>query len=186
MTVEHKLTVETVDIDSIFPHPKNANIGNVDAIKESIETNGVYRPVVVSRLSKRILAGNHTYKAMRELKYRAIDVVFLDGLTPDDEIRIMLADNRVAQLGSMDVVGMVELLDVLRESSDLTGTGWDDAAYDAMVASLQPEQDDLPKEPEDLEPPEYTVVVSCDDAQHQLVVLEQVRELGFTAKPVIK
>ncbi len=187
MAVEHELTVETVDIDSVFPHPRNANIGNVTEIKKSIEVNGVYRPIVVSRASKRILAGNHTFTALRELGARTVQVIFLENLSPEDEVRIMLADNRVAQLSSMDVVGMVDLLEILRQSNGtLDGTGWDDAAFDAMVLSLQPDVEDAEDEPEKFGEVEYTVVVSCTDAEHQLYVLEAVRELGLSAKPAIK
>lgn len=186
MAIEHTLEVEQVDIDSIFLHPQNANIGNVEAIKESITVNGVFAPILVSRTSKRIVAGNHTYKALRELGSRVAQVVFLENLSPEDEIRVMLAANRTAQLGSTDIAGMVDLLDILREDGDLSGTGWDDMAYDAMVLSLQPAEEQVDDPANDFSPPEYTVVVACTDAEHQITVLEQLRDLGLSVKPAIK
>ena len=87
-----------VDMDRVHPHPDNPrNESDTDAIRESIETNGLYRPIY-ARTDGTILAGNHTYAAALELgahphpRRPSRDV--------DDERanRIMLIDNRAADL----------------------------------------------------------------------------------------
>lgn len=123
------LTVEYVPVGEIQPHPSNARQGDVGAIHQSIETNGVYRPLIVQRGTGFILAGNHTYRAMTQQGAVVVPVVWRD---VDDETarRIMLADNRTADLGDYDNHA---LLDLLQSLPDLDGTGYDGDDLDALL-----------------------------------------------------
>jgi ParB/Sulfiredoxin domain len=60
-------TTEYVPIDDLVPFPGNPRRGNVAAIKQSLEENGQYRPIVVRRQTREVLAGNHTLQAAKEL-----------------------------------------------------------------------------------------------------------------------
>jgi ParB-like nuclease domain len=42
------------------PYPGNPRRGDLEAIKDSLERNGQYRPIVVNRRTMEVLAGNHT------------------------------------------------------------------------------------------------------------------------------
>ena len=66
------------DVDSVKPHPKNARRGDVAAIAESMRVNGVYRPVIAQRKTGYILAGNHTWAAMRQAGCAQVPVVLVD------------------------------------------------------------------------------------------------------------
>lgn len=114
-----------VDIDSVCQHPANYNNGDLDAITASIETNGMYRPLYVQASTGQILAGNHTWAACKALGATLVPVVTLD---VDDHTakRIMLADNRTADLGVYDDGLLLTLLTSLNESAGLIGTGYDD------------------------------------------------------------
>ena len=127
-----ELTVEYVPVGEIQPHPANARQGDVGAIHQSIETNGVYRPLIVQKGTGFILAGNHTYRAMAQQGAVVVPVVWRD---VDDETarRIMLADNRTADLGDYDNQA---LLDLLQGLPDLVGTGYDDDDLDAITHLL--------------------------------------------------
>jgi ParB-like chromosome segregation protein Spo0J len=119
--VGHDLKVETVAIDVIDTHPDNPRRGNVDAIAESLETTGQYRPLIVSGETNYVLAGNHTLLAARKLGWGHIQVVFLSDLTPEAERRILAVDNRTADLGTYDDAALIALLESL---DDLGGTGY--------------------------------------------------------------
>jgi hypothetical protein len=115
-------------IERLAPHPRNARMGDTDAIGESIRVNKVYRPLIVQRSSGYVLAGNHTYAALMEAGAEQAPVVFLD---VDDEaaLRIMLADNRTADLGRYDDGLMLELLRSMEQTdASLIGTGYDSDA----------------------------------------------------------
>lgn len=119
--VGHDLIAETVPIDLITTHPDNPRQGNVDAIAESLETTGQYRPLIVSAATNYVLAGNHTLLAARKLGWGHIQVIFLHHLTPEAERRILAVDNRSADLGTYDDAALIALLESLE---DLGGTGY--------------------------------------------------------------
>jgi hypothetical protein len=129
-TPAHKLTTKNRKVDDLRPHPRNARNGDTDEIAQSLATNGQYRPIVTTT-DGTILAGNHTYAAAVELGWPTISCVVLD-LDPlsDEAIRIMLADNRTADLGRYDDA---LLLDLLRELPALEGTGYDQQAVNDLA-----------------------------------------------------
>lgn len=140
----HDLTTRTVPIADLRPHPRNARNGDTDAIATSLRVNGQYRPIVTAS-DGTILAGNHTYMAAMELGWDSIAVVTLD-LDPDsaDAYRVMLADNRTADLGTYDDSLLLHLLAALDD--DLLGTGY----TESDLLDLLP--DDTPLDLDDDEP----------------------------------
>ena len=135
MTSTHDLATRLIDIETLRPHPHNPRNGDVDAIADSLLTNGQYRPIVVARGGV-ILAGNHTYAAACQLGWTQLHVVQLD-LDPDsaEALRIMAADNRTAELGGYDEGLLTQLLAGLAELDDgLTGTGYSDRDLARLLA----------------------------------------------------
>jgi hypothetical protein len=116
------LTIERVPWADLKPHTANARNGDVDAIAESVVENGVYRPIVCAK-DGTILAGHHLYYALGQLGDRPeVDIVRLDvdpGST--EATKIMIADNRTADLGGYDD-GL--LLALLQSLDDTAGTGY--------------------------------------------------------------
>lgn len=117
---------------------RNPRVGNVDAIAQSLRRNGQYRPITVNRGSltgrpAEVLAGNHTLKAARSLGWQTIAVTWVD---VDDEAatRIVLADNRTADLGEYDTRELGTLL--LDLDGDLEGTGYEPWDYDSILSDL--------------------------------------------------
>lgn len=126
------LTTTWADITQLRPHPKNARNGDVDMIAESLVVNGQYRPIVIAR-DGTILAGNHTYMAAMGLGWKNIAVVMLD-VDPMEPaaLRVMLTDNRTADLGNYDDGLLVELLNSLDATDGLIGTGYIEADLNAL------------------------------------------------------
>lgn len=135
MTPTHNLTTTHTPITTLTPHPHNPRNGNTEAIQESLRTNGQYKPIVATT-DGTILAGNHTYAAAMELGWDHLDVVTLD-LDPssDEAHRIMLADNRIADLGRYDTGLLLELLDTLPEPT--LGTGYEDRDLESLVRQTE-------------------------------------------------
>lgn len=119
--VNHQLTIEYVDPHSLVRHPENARRGKVDLIAESVVKTGQYRPLIVSRATRHVVAGNHLWEAGINLGLTEMPVTFLDDLSPEAERRILLVDNRSADLGTYDEEALVALLESLAE---LDGTGY--------------------------------------------------------------
>lgn len=125
-------TTETVDINSVFPYPMNARQGDIGMISESLRQNGQYRPIVVNRADNSILVGNHTWKAAKMLGWKNIAVTFVD-VDEETAARIVLADNKTADLGSYD---HVELAEMLRGIDTFDGTGYDGDDLDDLMREV--------------------------------------------------
>lgn len=124
--------VERVDIDLLVPYPNNAREGDVGAISESLRVNGQYRPIVVNRRDNTILVGNHTWKAAKALGWKEIGVAWVDA----DEVqakKIVLADNRTAELGQYDEKA---LLDLIMSVGSLEGIGYDGDDVDQLISAV--------------------------------------------------
>lgn len=114
-----------VPVTELTPHPKNVRQGDVGAITESLKQHGQYRPIVVQKSTGHILAGNHTYKAAKALKWKEIAATFVD-CDDDQATRILLMDNRANDLASYDDGALAEMLKQLMDTEQqLAGTGFD-------------------------------------------------------------
>lgn len=138
------LETKHFDVDDLRPHPQNPNRGDVDAISTSLEEFEQYRGIVVNHEGT-ILAGHHVWRAAQQLGRKQIraDVVQADA---DESLRILLADNRLAERG--DGYDLDRLLAALQTTDNLDGTGYDDDYVAALQESLAgpPELDDLEDE----------------------------------------
>lgn len=130
--------IENVALGNLNPYPNNPRKGNVELIAESLKTYGQYKPITVNKRNQQILAGNHTYRAAQHLGWETIDVVYVD---VDDSVaaKIVAIDNRTSDMGEYD---KQVLADLLKNVSDLAGTGYTTQEYDDLLASIQ--EADLP------------------------------------------
>ena len=124
---------QLVSMDTLKEYSKNPRKGNVAAIVESLRENKQYRPIVVQQNSKKILAGNHTFKAAKELGWKEIAVVMVD-VTDEEAMRIMLADNRTNDLAEYDNTMLAELLESL---PTVVGTGYSQADLDLITTAVE-------------------------------------------------
>jgi 3'-phosphoadenosine 5'-phosphosulfate sulfotransferase (PAPS reductase)/FAD synthetase len=123
---------ELVPIDTIQPHPRNVNQGDVGAVIESIRHNRFYGAVLVQRSRNWIIAGKHRWLAAKECGLLTVPVIWAD-VDDEEAVRIMLADNRTTRLGFDDPAALAELLQSL---PSLEGTGYDAEALDELLADL--------------------------------------------------
>ena len=156
MTTQRIGTPRTLPPGELTPFHKNPRRGNVPAIAESLATNGQFRPIVVNAGThtgrpNEVLAGNHTLLAalMLEEEGRGLDGgldCYVVDVTDREAERIVLADNRTADLGSYDDDGLLDLLESLGD--DLSGTGYadDDVQMLRDIADAAPSLDDLADE----------------------------------------
>ena len=133
-----------VPVDEVQPHPNNWNNGDTEAIAESIEVNGMYRPLYAQRSTRYIVAGNHTWYACKSLDAERVPVIWLD-IDNTAATRILIADNRIASLARPDTAALVALLASLAETDlGLHGTGYipDDLEQLTAIADLEPGYDE--------------------------------------------
>lgn len=125
-------TPQQHNVNELSYFHSNPRIGDTEAIAASLRSNGAYKPIVVNKGThtgrpNEVLAGNHTLKAHQllveqgETQYETIATWVVD-VTNEQANRIVLADNRTADLGSYDNENLLLLLQEIGD--DLDGTGY--------------------------------------------------------------
>jgi hypothetical protein len=138
------LETVTVPIGDLHPYYRNPRQGDVGAISESLKHLGQYRTIVVNRgtLTGRpneILAGNHTHQAAVHLKWKEIDVDYVD-VDEETAARIVAVDNRTNDLATYDPFELTEMLkDLAATDLGLIATGYDGDDLDDLLAQVWPE-----------------------------------------------
>jgi len=170
-----------VPIDDITPHPRNVHSGDIPTIADSLDAHGQYKPVIVQRSTGFVCAGNHTWKAARNvLQWDRIAALHLE-VDDDQALRILVMDNRSAAKGADDPHA---LADLLRELGDLAGTGYSPDELTALLASLEaaeqaPEPGEEPGE--DLQQA-WGVVIACGTRDEQLALLARLGDEGLNVR----
>lgn len=102
---------------------KNIRMHTELQIKEfirSIEMFGQIRPIVVDE-EYQILAGNGLARALREMGREEADVLVVRGLSDNEKKKLMIADNRIYDLGVNDWAALEEILNELGDDLDIPG-----------------------------------------------------------------
>ena len=128
-----------IPVAKIHQHPNNPRRGDDDAVGESIARNGFFGGILVQRSSGAVIAGNTRYRVMMDEGHDTIPGFWVDC---DDETatRILLADNRTSDLAFYDDAELFGLLRSLVESEGLEGTGYDRAAYELLLQSIESDE----------------------------------------------
>ena len=131
-------------IDELQPHPKNPNRGDLDVIGGSLDENDFFGSVLVQASSGLIIAGEHRWRGQKARGKQHIPAMFLD---VDDAraLRIMLVDNRAAEMAYRDPDDLASILADLNErDSGLNGTGYTSTDLDDLLAAIEaPSLDEL-------------------------------------------
>lgn len=135
------MNITRLSTDDLLEFPGNARRGDIEVLVESLKVNGQYRPIVVQKNSNYVLAGNHLLRASRILGWEFIDAVVIDC---DDQaaLKIVLADNRTADLGDYNDEQLQDLLTMLE---DFEGTGYSEADLAELDEIGKPKVEDEPE-----------------------------------------
>lgn len=99
--------------------------------RRSVEMFGQIRPIVVDENGV-ILAGNGLFETLLSMGRTEADCYVVEGLTEKEKKKLMLADNRIFDLGVDDMAAFDEFIAELGD--DLDVPGFDDDLLRSMVA----------------------------------------------------
>lgn len=100
----------------------------------SIEMFGQFKPLVVDE-NGTILAGNGLFYALQSMGRETCDCYVMTGLTENQKKKLMLADNRVYELGFTDTSIFDEIIHEL--GGDVDVPGWDAELLEVLNASVR-------------------------------------------------
>lgn len=92
--------------------------------KRSVEMFGQIRPIVVDE-NNVMLAGNGLYETLTALGWQEADCYVVKGLSETEKKKLMLADNRIFDLGVDDMAAFDQLIAELGDDLDVPGYDYD-------------------------------------------------------------
>src|SRR3990167_8065544 len=135
--------IEMVKIERLRPHPRNYRDhpeDQLDHLSQSIKDNGFYRNVIISQ-DDVILAGHGVVKAATKMGLKEIPAVRLNVDSNDEHaLKVLIGDNEIAHLATVDDRALTELLKELRDwdINRLIGTGFDANMIAALAFVTRP------------------------------------------------
>lgn len=130
-------TFELVDITTLQEHPENPRIGDVASIMESIRANGFFLACGCQTSTRRIIIGNHRYKAAMKLGLKEIPVIWHD-VDDASALRILLADNKTADEATYNQERLGAILSSLSQATGtLQGTGYKEGDLEDILDRLK-------------------------------------------------
>ena len=99
----------------------------------SLKMFGQVKPVVIDETGQ-ILAGNGLFEALQSMGAETCQCYVMEGLSPAQKKKLMLADNRVYELGITDTAVFDEIVKELE--GDIDVPGWDADLLEMLNASI--------------------------------------------------
>ena len=181
-----------VKIDELLAHPKNPNTHPQNQIKllaQNIRYHGWRHAIVVSKLSGYIVAGHGRLEAARELGVSIVPVEYQDFATEDNELAVLVGDNRLAELSSLDTNSLQDIVEQFKENDfDTILAGYEPADLESLLEEKKPDfEEDGEKELEQsevtIQAGNYRFRMSQEDFGAWIDKLKQ--EVGFDKESVI-
>lgn len=130
------MNVVVKKVADLRPMEKNIRRHPAKQIKEyirSIQMFGQIKPIVIDDTGM-VLAGNGLYEALKEMGAEKCDCYVMSGLSEKQKKKLMLADNRVYELGFTDTGIFDEIIKEL--DGDIDVPGWDEELLDMLNSSV--------------------------------------------------
>lgn len=156
-----------VPLADLRQHPQNPREADEDVIRESLILNGQYGPVIVQRSTGYLLAGNGTYAAALSLGWTHLAAVLLD-VDDAHALRILLADNRLQQVGQTDPEALLSLLRTL--DGEFGGSGYTTGDFSDLLTILDAHVQDAAAPPATVTGDLRSLVLSYEQAEFDRLV----------------
>lgn len=117
------MKIITLKLSELQPAKKNTRMHPPEQIREykrSLMKFGQTKPVVIDE-NNNILIGNGLYMAIKELEWDEVACICKSGLSDKDKKKLMLADNRIFDLGTDDLSVFDEFIAELNGDFDIPG-----------------------------------------------------------------
>lgn len=124
-------------LTQLRPPERNVRLHTEKQLKEfrrSVEMFGQIRPIVIDE-GGTILAGNGLFEAMKSMGLTEADCYVVSGLTESQKKKLMLADNRVFNLGVDDMDALDAFVQELKDDLDIPG--FEEDLLQAMVMEAE-------------------------------------------------
>lgn len=143
---------ELVSIDSLNPNPKNPNKhpdSQIELLSKNIKYLGWRHPITVSKRSGFIVAGHGRLMAAKKLGVQIVPVDYQEFNSDADEMAVLVADNRLAELSETSEEDLKNILSELDGKIEIDLTGFSDAEVEQLLRDINTDvlDEDVPEVP---------------------------------------
>ena len=136
---------EIVSTEKLVPNPQNPNKHDkrqIELLGEIIAANGWRQPVTVSKRSGFIVKGHGRRLAALSKGIKYVPVDYQDYASEAEEYADLIADNRLAELSTLDSGMLVDLINEMDTGEvPLEMTGYTEEELEEILAALDGEDD---------------------------------------------
>ncbi len=143
---------ELVSVDSLNPNPKNPNKhpdSQIELLSKNIKYLGWRHPITVSKRSGFIVAGHGRLMAAKKLGVQIVPVDYQEFNSDADEMAVLVADNRLAELSETSEEDLKNILSELDGKIEIDLTGFSDAEVEQLLRDINTDvlDEDVPEVP---------------------------------------
>ena len=124
MEIKINNEIEMIQVENLKPQEKNVKIHTVEQIEllaENIKKFGFNNPILIDE-ENNIIAGHGRLEASKYLDLTEVPAIILKNLSEDEKKAIMIADNKITELGDWNLENLQEQLkEIDGELINLTG-----------------------------------------------------------------
>jgi len=184
-----------VAVEDLQPNPRNPNTHparQIELLGKNIRYFGWRHPITVSNLSGLIVAGHGRLAAAKHLGLQLVPVDFQDFSSESDEMAVLVADNRLAELASIDLNSLESVVNELKvDGFDTLLTGFEDADLDSLLNPQEEDTEETGNGEEDLDKGDVTIALGLYrfklPQEDYLAWIDSVKqEAGFDKESVLK
>lgn len=129
--------IKWVKASDIHCHPLNPrrNSKSAKMVAKSIEKFGYINPIVVDETGA-ILAGNTRFRALEQLGVEEFEVLVVNGLTEDEKLGFLIADNKTNEYSQWNYAGLQRIAAGMEDKQTMKEIG---------ITTIQDNKDELDK-----------------------------------------
>lgn len=129
--------IKWVKASDIHCHPLNPrrNSKSAKMVAKSIEKFGYINPIVVDETGA-ILAGNTRFRALELLGVEEFEVLVVNGLTEDEKLGFLIADNKTNEYSQWNYAGLQRITAGMEDKQTMKEIG---------ITTIQDNKDELDK-----------------------------------------
>ena len=128
------LKMKLADMRKPEKNIRNHTEKQLQEYERSVKMFGQIRPIVVDE-NGTIMAGAGLYDTLLRMGHEDADVYRIEGLTPAQKKKLMIADNKIFNLGVDNLTVLNEFIETLRDDLDIPG--FDENILKEMVADAE-------------------------------------------------
>ena len=177
------MDIQKIKLSDMKPLQENIRVHGENQIKhyiKSIKQFGQTKPIILDE-DYNILVGNGLYKAMTEMGFEYAEGYFKKGLSKKDKKKLILADNKVYELGMTANNQIDKFLKEITDTGDFDIVGYEEDILKSIMATPDEILEDMKSygafDEQIIKPIEQPMVNQIEQPTHQQIDQQMVNQM---------